>query len=188
MMGLLGITSLRPGPSGNPKAPNAANLDESKATPYPDLPDPLVLKNGKKVTTAEAVAEAPRRRSSRTSTARSTAACRKGTPAGEWEVTEQCRGGRRRRAGDVTKTLVGHVDNSSYPPVTVDIQLTLTTPANAAGPVPVIMEFGFGPRPGRRAAAAASAGPTLAAAGAREGLGLRDLRARTASRPTTARA
>ena len=47
----------------------------------------------------------------------------------------------------VTKQLVGHVDNSSYPLVTVDIQLTLTTPANASGPVPVIMEFGFGPRP-----------------------------------------
>ena len=53
MMGLLGITALRPGPSGNPKAPNAANYDESKANPYPTLPDPLVLKNGKKVTTAE---------------------------------------------------------------------------------------------------------------------------------------
>jgi len=45
--------------------------------------------------------------------------------------------------------LVGHVDNSSYPLVTVNIQLTLTTPAGATGPVPVIMEFGFGgPRPG----------------------------------------
>jgi len=43
----------------------------------------------------------------------------------------------------VTKQLVGHVDNSSYPQITVDIQLSLTTPAKAAGPVPVIMEFGF---------------------------------------------
>ena len=38
MMGLLGITSLRPGPSGNPKAPNAANDDESKATRIPACP------------------------------------------------------------------------------------------------------------------------------------------------------
>ena len=51
-MGLLGITSIRPGPSGNPKAPNAANLDESKATPYTSLPDPLVMNNGTKVTSA----------------------------------------------------------------------------------------------------------------------------------------
>jgi hypothetical protein len=54
----------------------------------------------------------------------------------------------------ITKQLVGHADNSSYPPVTVDIRLTLSTPANATGPVPVIMEFGFdfsrfgGPPPG----------------------------------------
>src|SRR5213075_607717 len=37
----------------------------------------------------------------------------------------------------------GHVDNSSYPTITVDIQLTLTTPEKATGPVPVMMEFGF---------------------------------------------
>ena len=43
----------------------------------------------------------------------------------------------------VTKSLIGHVDNSSYPLIHVDIQLELTTPANARGPVPVIMEFGF---------------------------------------------
>jgi len=44
----------------------------------------------------------------------------------------------------VTKKLVGHVDNSSYPQITVNIQLTLTIPADAPGPVPVMMEFGFG--------------------------------------------
>ncbi len=51
----LGIKTLRPGPSGNaaPGAPNAANYDPAKANPYPDLPDPLTLKNGRKVTTAD---------------------------------------------------------------------------------------------------------------------------------------
>ena len=45
----LGITSLRPGANGsNPNAPNAANYDESKANPYPKLPDPLKFNNGKK--------------------------------------------------------------------------------------------------------------------------------------------
>ena len=43
MMDQLGIKALRPGPSGNEKAPNHANYDESKANPYPDLPDPLTL-------------------------------------------------------------------------------------------------------------------------------------------------
>src|SRR5689334_17937547 len=50
MLEQLGIASTRPGPSGNPQAANAANTDESKASPYTTLPDPLVLDNGKKVT------------------------------------------------------------------------------------------------------------------------------------------
>jgi hypothetical protein len=33
MMDQLGIKALRPGPSGNDKAPNHANTDESKANP-----------------------------------------------------------------------------------------------------------------------------------------------------------
>src|SRR5207245_10931263 len=64
------------------------------------------------------------------------------TPRVKWEVTST----KREVNGDVpviTKQLVGHVDNSSYPLITVDIQLTLTTPANATRPLPVIMEFGF---------------------------------------------
>ena len=53
MMDQLGIKSLRPGPSGNEKAPNHANYDESKANPYPNLPDPLTLNDGQKVTTPQ---------------------------------------------------------------------------------------------------------------------------------------
>jgi hypothetical protein len=47
----------------------------------------------------------------------------------------------------ITKRLAGRVDNSSYPSITVNIDLTLVTPAGARGPVPVIMEFGFVFRP-----------------------------------------
>src|SRR4051794_28841929 len=54
MMELLHISSLPQGADGrNPQADNAANYDESKANPFPNLPDPLTLKNGKKVTTAK---------------------------------------------------------------------------------------------------------------------------------------
>jgi hypothetical protein len=53
MMNLLGIRELRPGPSGNPQAPDAANTDESKATPYTSLPDPLLFNDGTPVTTAD---------------------------------------------------------------------------------------------------------------------------------------
>ena len=52
MMEQLGITRLRPGPSGNASATNAANYDPAKANPFPDLPDALTLKSDKKVTTA----------------------------------------------------------------------------------------------------------------------------------------
>ncbi|HKM54199.1 MAG TPA: hypothetical protein VJY33_12385, partial [Isosphaeraceae bacterium] len=54
MMELLKIEKLRPGANGNNRqAPNAANYDESKANPYPNLPDPLVLKSGQRVTSAK---------------------------------------------------------------------------------------------------------------------------------------
>ena len=46
IMDLLHITSLRRGADGRDRqASNAANYDESKANPYPDLPDPLVLRD-----------------------------------------------------------------------------------------------------------------------------------------------
>jgi len=143
-MDLLHINTLRPGADPNhPGVENAVNYDESKANPYPKLPDPLVLKNGKKVTTAkmwwnkrrpEIVEDFDREVYGRVP---------KVTPAVKWEVTSTSND----KVGDVpvvTKKLVGHVDNSSYPAITVDIQLTLTRPASAAGPVPVIMEFSFG--------------------------------------------
>src|SRR6202161_2778512 len=51
MLDQLHITSLRP--PVNARELGSANYDESKANPYPNLPDPLVMKNGKKVTTAK---------------------------------------------------------------------------------------------------------------------------------------
>ena len=57
MMDLLHITTLRMGPNSRdevqPGRFGLVNYDESKANPYPNLPDPLVLKNGKKVTSAK---------------------------------------------------------------------------------------------------------------------------------------
>ena len=54
LMDLLHITSLRSGRNGtNPQAANYANYDESKANPYPNLPDPLRLKRGKQVKNAK---------------------------------------------------------------------------------------------------------------------------------------
>ena len=62
----------------------------------------------------------------------------------------------------VGQATVGHVDNSSFPAINVDIQMTLVTPADAKGPVPVMMMFG-GPLPAlpraRPAPRGAAAGP-----------------------------
>src|SRR5579862_6426136 len=54
MMNELHITSIRGGAEGfNKSAPNYQNTDESKANPYPNIPDALVMDNGKKVTSAK---------------------------------------------------------------------------------------------------------------------------------------
>jgi hypothetical protein len=142
MMELLGIKQLRPGPSGNPKAANAANADESKATTYKSLPDPLVCKDGTKVTTAEQWWKKRRPEIVEDFDREIYGRVPKETPKVKWEVTSTD----TVKIGEIsaiTKKLVGHVDNSEYPAITVDIQLTLTTPEKAAGPVPVILEHGF---------------------------------------------
>src|SRR6266478_6655035 len=52
MMDQLGIIRLRPGPGGQPGAPNSANYDPARANPFPDLPEVLTLKSGQQVTSA----------------------------------------------------------------------------------------------------------------------------------------
>src|SRR5260370_21274385 len=142
ILDLLHITSLRRGADGDPKSPNAANYDESKATPYPSLPDPLILKDGKKVTSAKIWWDLRRPEILEDFDREIYGRVPKITPKATLEVASTT----NEKNGDVpviTKKLVGHVDNSSYPLITVDIQLTLSTPASATGPVPVIMEFGL---------------------------------------------
>ena len=135
MMELLNITSIRPGRNGmNPQAENYANYDESKANPYPDLPDPLVLKNGDKVTTAEMWWKQRRPEIVEDFDREIYGRVPKDTPGVNWEVTNTTRD-TNGVVPTITKQLTGHVDNSSYPLITVDIRLSLTTPANAAGPV-----------------------------------------------------
>ena len=140
MMDQLGITSLRPGPSGNEQAPNHANYDESTANPFPALPDVLTLKDGRRVTTA-AVWWSQRRKEIVEDFEREVyGRIPANTPRVSWQVTETARAS----VGAypvVRKHVVGHVDNSSYPLISVDIQLTLITPAAAQGPVPAMIMF-----------------------------------------------
>jgi hypothetical protein len=140
MMDLLHIHSLRRGPDGDPNSPRAANFDESKVGPYPPPPDPLVLNDGTRVTTANMWWRQRRPQLLEAFDREVYGRVPRHTPAVAWTVTST----RNEQIGDraaVTRKLVGHVDNSAYPLISVDIQLTLTIPANATGPVPVIMEF-----------------------------------------------
>ncbi|SDL48283.1 hypothetical protein SAMN05421823_106141 [Catalinimonas alkaloidigena] len=141
MMQRLGITSLRPGPSGNPEAPNAANADEAKASPYTSLPDPLVFDSGKPVKAAAQWQK--RQREIREAFDREVyGRMPDHTPAVTWEVV---------RTVDtlegsypvVRKELRGHVDNSAYPAIEVTLEMTLTTPARATSAVPLMLEFGW---------------------------------------------
>ncbi len=125
MLQLLNIDSLRPGRNGmDPNAPNYANYDESKANPYPVLPDPLVLQNGQRVTTAEMWWQLRRPEIVEDFDREIYGRVPDDTPRVIWEVvstTSDTNGG----IPIITKKLIGHVDNSSYPAITVDIDLTL---------------------------------------------------------------
>ena len=141
MLKLLGIKSIRKGAEGfNTKAPNAANYDESKANPYPNLPNPLILKNGEKVTSAaiwrkkrrvEIVEDFDREVYGRMP---------KNMPNVKWKLISILKD-TVEQVPVITKKLIGHVDNRFYPSIKVDIQLTLTTPAGAKQKVPVMIEF-----------------------------------------------
>ncbi len=156
MMELLKITSIRPGPSGTPTAPNAANSDESKAAQYSSLPDPLVLNNGKPVTSAKIWWKKRRPEIVEYFDREIYGRVPLNVPKVIWEVVSTTNDS----VGQIPviiKKLLGHVDNSSCPTIKVNIDLTLTTPVNVKGPVPVIMEFGFVFPAGMRAPATTNA-------------------------------
>ena len=140
MMEKLGISSIRPGANGrDPQAPNAANYDESKANPHPLLPDPLKLQNGKPVKTAKDWWKKRRPELVEIYDREIYGRVPKFVPGVTWAVTES----REDLVGGkpvLFRKLVGHVDNSAYPLVRVDIEAELTTPRDAKG-VPVIVEF-----------------------------------------------
>ena len=132
MMEQLGVKALRPGPSGNASAPNQANYDESIANPFPKLPELLTLKNGKKVTKADQWWKQRRPEIVEEFEREVVGRIPKNVPKVTWTVAETLTGTIAGKA--VTgRQLVGHVDNSSYPAINVDMQLVLVTPAASAG-------------------------------------------------------
>jgi hypothetical protein len=132
MMEQLGIKALRPGPSGNPQAPNQANYDEATANPFPKLPALLTLKNGKTVTKADQWWKQRRPEIVEEFEREVVGRIPKNVPKVTWSVSETLAGTIGGRAVN-GRQLVGRVDNSSYPAVSVDINLVVVTPAAAAG-------------------------------------------------------
>lgn len=141
MMQQLGIKRLRPGPSGNESAPNHANYDEAMANPCPVLPDAMTLKNGKKVTTPEDWLNKRRPELIEDLEREVYGRLPKKIPAVTWtvKITDKEVVG---RIPVVAKQIIGHVNNSEYPLINVDINMMLVVPTNVKGPVPVLMMFG----------------------------------------------
>ena len=142
MMDLLGIRELRPGASFPPSNADPANYDESKASTHLSLPDPLLLDGGIPVTSAivwwrerrpqivelfdrDILGRLPAR-----------------LPAVTWRLASATRE-MKGSVPVVTRKLIGQVDNAADAAIPVHIELILTTPVNAPGPVPVIMELAF---------------------------------------------
>jgi len=125
-----------------PAAKPKGSYDEAKANPYP-LPDPLVLKNGQPVTNAEAWWHQRRPEILEDFRDEMYGRIPENTPKVTWEVTDT-----DTNAADGTaikKTVIGHIDNSRYPTAKPSIHLTLFTPANAKGPVPMMVVVIAGP-------------------------------------------
>ena len=149
----LGITSMRPGPSGNPSAPNAANTDEATANPYPDIPALLVTRRGARVTTKRAW------------TARRTELLEdfsreiygrvpRAVPRVAWREVRRVSmtvGGH----AVLGRELVGQVDNTRAPGITVGITLMLVTPRRRRQGG-AARDHVQGRRPARRSSAAPS--------------------------------
>ncbi len=143
MMDQLGIRRLH-----DRRAKNPAIYDEAAANRYKDsLPDVLTLRDGTKVTRPD---QWPKRRAEivedfeREVYGRIPAY----VPRVVWEVTATTDG----QSGDtptVTKTLVGRVNNSAAPQISVNIRASFTVPAGAKQSVPLMLVFSFGGFGGR---------------------------------------
>ena len=141
MIDQLGIKALRPGPSGNENAPNHANYDESKANPYPNIPDPLTMHDGQEVTTPEMWWKKRRPELVEMFSRYVYGRVPNNVPRVNWKVNTVD----HEMIGFtpvVAKDVEGVVDNSSDPAIGVHIHMMEVLPVHARGPVPVLIMFG----------------------------------------------
>jgi hypothetical protein len=154
MMDQLGIKALRPGPSSNESAPNHANYDESKANPFPNIPDPLLMSDDRKVTSPEMWWKERRPELVEMFSKYVYGRVPDNLPKVAWTVKTVD----HEMIGFtpvIAKDVEGVVDNSSYPAISVRIHMMVVVPARATSPVPMLMMFGHAafPNPNEPAAA-----------------------------------
>jgi hypothetical protein len=141
MMDQLGIKSIRHSFDADQSSPYAANYDESKANPFPVIPELMKTNAGKKVTTAKQWWDVRRPEIVEGFESEVYGRVPANVPKVTWIVEAEeieTLGMMRVKA----KQLRGHVDNSACPSINVDIKMVVVTPADAKGPVPLLMMFG----------------------------------------------
>ncbi|MCH5376538.1 MAG: acetylxylan esterase [Planctomycetes bacterium] len=172
MLQQLGISRLRPGPSGNESAPNHANYDEALANPYPNLPPLLVCQDGTVASTKEQWIAKRRPEIVELFEREVVGRIPDETPTVTWNVLEET----EITFGETPMTettLEGVADNSRCPDIDVRIQLKVGRPKSAEKPVPVLIMFSFfgWGRPGTATRPLRFPGPTLQEILARAGWG-----------------
>jgi hypothetical protein len=141
MMEQLGIKALRPGPSGNEKAPNHANIDEALANPFPDYPEVLRLKNGQRVTTAKMWWDRRRPEIVEAFEREVIGRVPADVPKVAWTAVQTIDD----KVGPypvVAREMVGRVESSSFPAISVEIKMVVVRPAWINTPVPAMIMFG----------------------------------------------
>lgn len=145
MMMQLGIRELRHWKDGRAQAgdPNAANYKEALANPYADIPDLFILKNGESITTPESWWQLRRPEIAEDFDREIYGRVPANVPDVKWEVLKETRDSSVAGIPVVGRRFMGKVDNSLCPEISVEIAMTLVLPANADGPVPVLMMFSW---------------------------------------------
>ncbi|WP_206711155.1 hypothetical protein [Aquisalinus flavus] len=143
MLDLLGLEALRPGRNGmDPEADNYANYDEATSNPYPDLPPLMITDAGDTVTTPAIWEDVRRPELIDLFSSEIYGYAPEATPSVTWEVVSEHE---EMVAGvpAIIRDYAGRVDNRAWPAIDVTIDMTLTLPADADGPVPAIVSFVF---------------------------------------------
>ncbi|HEY0301039.1 MAG TPA: hypothetical protein VGC36_06900 [Rhizomicrobium sp.] len=131
----LHIKTLRPGVSSDPAAPNAANYDEAKANPYPRLPDPLRLKDGRLVASRDMWWQQRRQEITDDIEREIYGQLQASAPILNWTVADT----RSERVGVIATTRRYLVAHASAGAIGIDARMIVTLPAKATGPVPLIL-------------------------------------------------